>query len=111
MIVINELLDHALEFTRVKGKEQTESKGIKIHIQKVFSPLPPMLGSASELREVFTNIINNAVDAMPQGGELSIKTVNGSKQNSLKGRVLIWYLLIWAFPGCPVGKSRKRLKV
>ena len=77
---INELLDHALEFTRVKWKDQTESKGIKIHMHKEFSPLPPTLGSASELREVFTNIINNAVDAMPQGGELNIKTVNGNKQ-------------------------------
>ncbi len=77
---INELLDHALEFTRVKWKDETESKGIKIHIQKEFSPLPPTVGSASELREVFTNMINNAVDAMPQGGELGIKTVNGNKQ-------------------------------
>ena len=77
---INELLDHALEFTRVKWKDQTESKGIKIHMHKEFSPLPPTLGSASELREVFTNIINNAVDAMPQGGALNIKTVNGNKQ-------------------------------
>ncbi len=77
---INELLDHALEFTRVKWKDQTESKGIKIHMHKEFSPLPPTLGSASELREVFTNIVNNAVDAMPQGGALNIKTVNGNKQ-------------------------------
>src|SRR5205823_480530 len=30
------------------------------------------LGNASELREVFVNLIVNAVDAMLQGGELSI---------------------------------------
>jgi PAS domain S-box-containing protein len=77
---INELLEHALEFTRVKWKDEAEAKGIKIHLQKEFSSLPPTLGSASELREVFTNIINNAVDAMPQGGDLDIKTVNGNKQ-------------------------------
>jgi PAS domain S-box-containing protein len=80
LVNINELLEHALEFTRVKWKDETESKGIGIHIQKEFSSLPPTLGSASELREVFTNIINNAVDAMPLGGELSIKTVNDNKQ-------------------------------
>ena len=77
---INELLEHALEFTRVKWKDETESKGIDIHIQKEFSLLPPTSGSASELREVFTNIINNAVDAMPEGGDLTIRTVHDNQQ-------------------------------
>jgi PAS domain S-box-containing protein len=71
---INELIDHALEFTRVRWKDDTESKGIKIKIIKEFSSLPSIAGSASELREVFTNFINNALDAMPQGGQVKIKT-------------------------------------
>ena len=71
---INELIDYALEFTRVRWKDDTESRGKKIKIKKEFSPLPPIKGSASELREVFTNFINNALDAMPQGGQIKIKT-------------------------------------
>jgi CheY-like chemotaxis protein len=31
-----------------------------------------ILGNASELREVFTNLILNAVDAMPQGGRIEV---------------------------------------
>jgi PAS domain S-box-containing protein len=69
---INELIDNALEFTRIRWKSESESKGIKIRIKKELSPLSPTLGSSSELREVFTNLINNAIDAMPQGGEIKI---------------------------------------
>ena len=74
-ININELIEHALEFTRVRWKNDAESRGVQITIQKEFSPLPPMAGIASELREVFTNLINNAIDAMPQGGKIKIKTL------------------------------------
>jgi CheY-like chemotaxis protein/anti-sigma regulatory factor (Ser/Thr protein kinase) len=71
---LNGIVNNALDFTRTKWKDGTESKGIKITIQKELSILPTTLGSAAELREVFTNLINNAVDAMPQGGEIRIKT-------------------------------------
>jgi PAS domain S-box-containing protein len=71
---INELINDVLEFTKVKWKNTAESKGIKIKIRKKLSSLPFTLGSAAELREVFTNLINNAVDAMPQGGSIEFKT-------------------------------------
>jgi CheY-like chemotaxis protein len=76
---VNELIDRALEFTRVRWKDDAELKGIKINIQKEFLPLPLISGSASELREVFTNIFSNSLDAMPQGGTIRIKTF---KENS-----------------------------
>lgn len=41
-----------------------------IQIVEDLLPVPPVIGSASELREVFTNLILNAVDAMPGGGGL-----------------------------------------
>jgi signal transduction histidine kinase/ActR/RegA family two-component response regulator len=71
---INELLENALDFTRVRWKDNAESQGIKFDIQKAFSPVPATLGSASELREVFTNLFNNALDAMPEGGSIEVKT-------------------------------------
>ena len=79
---INELINNALDFTKTRWKDKAESKGIKIKIKKELSPLPPIAGSASELREVFTNLINNALDAMPQGGVIKIKTF---KENSYIG--------------------------
>jgi signal transduction histidine kinase len=71
---INELIENTLEFTKVRWKNEAESKGIKIKIKKEFSPLAPITGIPSELREVFTNLVNNALDAIPEGGEIRIKT-------------------------------------
>ncbi len=83
-IDINEIIDNALEFTRTKWKDDVQSKGIKVNIQKEFSPIPPTSGSAAELREVFTNLINNAIDAMPQGGHINIKTFTENNHISIK---------------------------
>ena len=38
------------------------------------SEVPPILGTASEIRDGLTNLIFNAVDAMPNGGALSLRT-------------------------------------
>ena len=73
-IEINELLDNSLEFTRIRWREQTRSKGISIDIQRAFSQLAPhseMFGT----EKVFTNIINNALNAMPKGESLKIPTL------------------------------------
>jgi len=76
---VNELIENALEFTRVKWADDVLPRGRKIKINKELSLLSPSMGSASELREVFTNLINNAVDAMPRGGEISVKSRMDSK--------------------------------
>ena len=71
---LNELIENALEFTKVKWADEVQSRGIKIEISKALSSLSPIMGSASELREVFTNLINNAVDALPRGGEIRVQS-------------------------------------
>ncbi len=71
---MNNIIDDALEFTKLNWKNGAESKGIKINIKKELSTLPSVSGSAAELREVLTNIINNAIFAMPQGGTITVKT-------------------------------------
>jgi len=74
-IDLNEVVNHVLEFTRVKWKDGAELKGIKYKIQKRLSPIPCIKGCSTELREVMVNLINNALDAMPKGGELRIETL------------------------------------
>ena len=71
---LNEVIEHTLEFTKVRWKDEAGAKGIKINIQKELSLIFPIEGNGSELREVFINIMNNALDAMPKGGQISIKT-------------------------------------
>jgi PAS domain S-box-containing protein len=71
---LNEIIEQALEFTRVRWHDHAGAGGITISIEKELSPLPLMGGSASELREVFVNLINNAIDALPRGGIIRLKT-------------------------------------
>jgi len=60
--------------TQPRWKEQTQRKGIRIELSKNLGKIPKILGNPSELREVMTNIVFNAVDAMPNGGGITITT-------------------------------------
>jgi hypothetical protein len=44
-------------------------------ISQLQSSLPPVYGNAGKLQQVFMNLIMNARDAMPRGGQLTIATV------------------------------------
>jgi PAS domain S-box-containing protein len=71
---INEVVAHAMDFTRVRWKDNAELKGIHFTIVKQLSEVPLILGSPAELREVLTNLINNSLDAMPGGGTIRVET-------------------------------------
>jgi signal transduction histidine kinase len=43
----------------------------------LFPNLPPILGDPTHLQTLFLNLITNALDAMPKGGVLTIKTRKG----------------------------------
>lgn len=63
--VIDESLE-ALKHTR---------KSYDIEIVKNFQKIPLIKGNRSELQQIFINLMNNAVDAMPNGGKLNLSTV------------------------------------
>ena len=81
---INKVVDDALEFTKVRWKDEAETKGITIHIKETLAHLAHIAGSAPELREVITNLINNAIDAMPQGGEIRLGTLMNNSHVVIK---------------------------
>ena len=45
-----------------------------IQIKTAFSEIPQTLIDEKQLRQVLHNLIQNSIDAMPEGGELSLKT-------------------------------------
>jgi PAS domain S-box-containing protein len=73
-IDVNRLLEEVVEITRTRWKDQAEVRNVKIDVILDLSPVPPVQGNASELREVYTNLIFNAVDAMPNGGAIRLRT-------------------------------------
>jgi CheY-like chemotaxis protein/anti-sigma regulatory factor (Ser/Thr protein kinase) len=51
------------------------SQGIVVKVVTELAPkLPKIMGVESEIREALTNLIFNAVDAMPEGGTLTLRT-------------------------------------
>ncbi|HYE66671.1 MAG TPA: PAS domain S-box protein [Pyrinomonadaceae bacterium] len=69
---VSRLLRDAVEITRTRWENEARMLGLNYEVEiNAECPLYTS-GNASELREVFVNLIVNAVDAMPQGGRLSI---------------------------------------
>jgi PAS domain S-box-containing protein len=74
-IDLNELVPQVVELTRARWSDMPQQRGIVIKVStELEADLPPVMGNASELREAATNLIFNAVDAMPEGGTITIRT-------------------------------------
>jgi PAS domain S-box-containing protein len=72
---LNRIVRDTLELSRPRWRNAAQKDGLYYEIVQSFEALPPVLGKASELREVVINIINNALDAMlPPGGRLAFAT-------------------------------------
>jgi signal transduction histidine kinase/PAS domain-containing protein len=72
---LNELVTQVVELTRARWNTIPQQRGITIEQHSVLATgLPTVLGAANEIREALTNLIFNAVDAMPSGGVLTIRT-------------------------------------
>jgi len=71
---LNEIVEGVAVITEPRWKDQAQKKGIQIELVKELGEISTILGNPSELREVLTNMIFNAVDAMPRGGKITIST-------------------------------------
>ena len=71
---LNEILEQAGPLTQPKWKDQALAEGRQFRIEMDLAKLPAILGNASDLREIATNLIFNAVDAMPAGGTITLRS-------------------------------------
>ncbi len=79
MLDVRDLLTDAIEITRTRWQNEARLRGLDYQVELDAAKGQRTYGSASELREVFVNLIVNAVDAMPGGGQLSISCVRDEK--------------------------------
>jgi len=80
---MNQVIRDVIELTRPRWKSKAEAEGIRVEVQEDRRHLPPVSGNPSELREVVTNLVLNAIDAMPNGGNLTIKTETNRRVNRI----------------------------
>lgn len=68
------LIHDCVSLTRPYWFNEPRRKGISIEVDLHLHETPPISGSGTELREVFINLLLNAVQAMPHGGRVIIET-------------------------------------
>ena len=73
---VQEVLQGVLELTRSAWEAESKRRGIVLTAALDLRAMQLVAGNASELREVFTNLILNALDAMPWGGTLTLSSAD-----------------------------------
>lgn len=90
LVDANRLLQQVADLTRARWSDMPQQRGIVIALRTELEPdLSPVMGVDSEIREALTNLIFNAVDAMPAGGTLTLRTSNATDGSGLPQRVLV----------------------
>ena len=76
---LNVLVQQVIDLTRARWSDMAHQRGIVIEMQTRLAPdLPAVMGAENEIREALTNLVFNAVDAMPEGGTLTLSTQSAS---------------------------------
>ncbi|MEA1867339.1 MAG: ATP-binding protein, partial [Thermodesulfobacteriota bacterium] len=71
---VDEVVKDAIELTRPKWKDESEKNGIFINTKLDLHDTRSVSMHPAELREILTNLIFNAVDAMPEGGTITMRS-------------------------------------
>jgi PAS domain S-box-containing protein len=71
---VHEILQDVADLTMSRWRERTRSEGrpVDLVVEPWSHGRPFVRGNPHELREVLINLVHNAVDAMPQGGPLTL---------------------------------------
>lgn len=74
LVSVDQILMDASEITRPRWKNCAEASNIHITLDLQIGSNAMVMGDDSELREVLVNMVFNAIDAMPEGGTLTLST-------------------------------------
>ena len=74
LVSIDQILMDASEITRPRWKNCAEASNIHITLNLEIGSHAMVMGDDSELREVLVNMVFNAIDAMPEGGTLTMSS-------------------------------------
>ena len=84
LVSIDQILMDASEITRPRWKNCAEASNIHISVDLQIGSNAMVMGDDSELREVLVNMVFNAIDAMPEGGTLTLSSRTESEKVIIK---------------------------
>ena len=72
---LNDLVQQVIELTQARWRDMPQQRGAVVRLETALADdLPEVPGVESEVREALINLLFNAVDAMPDGGALTLRT-------------------------------------
>jgi GAF domain-containing protein/ActR/RegA family two-component response regulator len=74
---VNQVIRDAVAMTRSRWHDEAQARGVDVRVELDLAAVPPVAAEPAELREALTNLILNAVDALPRGGDIRIGTRAG----------------------------------
>ncbi len=73
-IQLAQVLEEVLALNRPRWRDMPQMRGVTIHVETRLADPAPVRGNPAELARVFSNLIINAIEAMPEGGILRCET-------------------------------------
>jgi PAS domain S-box-containing protein len=84
---LNKLVRQVVDLTRARWSDMAQQRGAAVDVRlELAHALPPIAAVDSQVRDALVNLVFNAVDAMPQGGPLVLRTRLGAGN---RGQVVV----------------------
>jgi len=77
---LNQLAQEVLELTRPRWHNEAQLRQIRIDTELHLGGIKAVAGELAPLREVLMSLVLNAIDAMPGGGQLTLRTWSDTKE-------------------------------
>jgi signal transduction histidine kinase len=72
---VHAAIEQVIQLTEPRWRALPQERGIVVELRReLAAQLPELVGDEVELRDALTNLVFNAVDAMPEGGVLTLRT-------------------------------------
>ena len=78
-VALNRMVRQVIDLTKARWSDMVQANGIVVDVcTDLTADLPAVMGVESDIREALTNLVFNGVDALPEGGTLTLRSRVGT---------------------------------